>query len=59
NDETKWEVRASDNIIAEERILPILLEYKSLRIFEFRRKQLDLEEIFLNIVGGEYYDFEE
>ena len=59
NNETKWEVRTSDENLAEKNILPILLEFKNLRIFEFRRKQLDLEDLFLNIVGGEYYDFEE
>jgi ABC-2 type transport system ATP-binding protein len=59
NGETKWEVSVSDTNIAEEQILPLLLEHKNLRIFEFKKKEQDLEEIFLNIIGGEYYNFEE
>lgn len=42
----------TDRILAEKRILPILLQEDGIEIREFGRKRYDLEEVFLEIVEG-------
>ncbi|MFX1538101.1 MAG: ABC transporter ATP-binding protein [Promethearchaeota archaeon] len=52
NGETEWLVSVTDEDVAEEKLLRLLLTSNNLRVLEFRRKEYRLEEIFMNIVRG-------
>lgn len=49
----RWTVRTASEAAAEEHLLRLVLQTGSLRVSEFRRQQQNLEEIFVQMVGGE------
>jgi ABC-2 type transport system ATP-binding protein len=51
NDETIWQVSVSDPLAAEQQLLKLLVNGPAL-ITEFRRKQYELEDVFLQVVEG-------
>jgi ABC-2 type transport system ATP-binding protein len=50
---TTWQVKVSDEDAAEDEMLLLILEDRSLRVKSFTRKTHNLEEVFLNLVGKE------
>jgi ABC-2 type transport system ATP-binding protein len=52
NGSTAWNVRVTDAQVAETHLLRLLLVDEQLKVTEFRRKQYDLEDIFMQIVEG-------
>jgi ABC-2 type transport system ATP-binding protein len=52
NDETIWTVSVTDAEIAEVRLLRLLLEDEALVVTRFGHKEHELEEVFIDIVGG-------
>ncbi len=50
---TTWQVGVTDNDAAEDELLPLILEDRSLRLKSFGRKTHNLEEVFLNLVREE------
>jgi ABC-2 type transport system ATP-binding protein len=54
-DQVTWIVAVSDTELAETRLLRLLLADENLVVTDFRRREYELEEIFINIVeGGEH-----
>ncbi|HWI66187.1 MAG TPA: ABC transporter ATP-binding protein [Symbiobacteriaceae bacterium] len=49
---TQWAVSVSSEEAAEENLLRLILADRALRVTGFGRKQYDLEELFVNLVGG-------
>ena len=49
-EQTSWQITVSDDNIAEEKLLRLILAEKNIRITDFRIKRYDLEEIFLQVV---------
>jgi ABC-2 type transport system ATP-binding protein len=47
-----WQVHVSDEDAAENQLLRVLLEECCLKVKAFGRKTYNLEEIFLNLIGG-------
>jgi ABC-2 type transport system ATP-binding protein len=52
----QWWVNVADGVLAEARLLRLLLEDPSLVVTEFHRKERELEEVFLSIVEGGQHD---
>jgi ABC-2 type transport system ATP-binding protein len=50
-DATIWYISVNDENKAEERLLRTVLSDNSIRVLEFSKKQYELEEIFLNLIG--------
>jgi len=50
---TTWQVGVTDDGAAEDELLPLILEDRSLRVKSFGRKTHNLEEVFLNLVREE------
>jgi ABC-2 type transport system ATP-binding protein len=50
---TNWQVSVSDEDAAEDQILRLILEDRSMRVKNFGRKTHNLEEVFLNLTGEE------
>jgi ABC-2 type transport system ATP-binding protein len=50
---THWQVSVSDDAVAEDLLLRLILEDRSLRVRYFGRKTYNLEEVFLEMVGKE------
>lgn len=50
-DATIWYISVNDENEAEERLLRTILSDNSIRVLEFSKKQYELEEIFLNLIG--------
>ena len=50
---TTWQVSVSDEDAAEDQMLLLILEDRSVRVKSFARKTHNLEEVFLNLVGEE------
>jgi ABC-2 type transport system ATP-binding protein len=46
-----WYISVSDENEAEEKLLRTVLSESSIRVLEFTKKQYELEEIFLNLIG--------
>jgi len=46
-----WYISVNDESKAEERLLRTVLSDNSIRVLEFSKKQYELEEIFLNLIG--------
>lgn len=53
NSQTIWQVQVSDPEAAEDELLRLVLEDRSLKVKAFGRKTYNLEEVFLNIIDGE------
>jgi ABC-2 type transport system ATP-binding protein len=52
NGTSEWQVAVSDEAAAETDLLPLVLAAGRLRVKEFRKKQHNLEEVFLQVVDG-------
>ncbi|HSQ17261.1 MAG TPA: ABC transporter ATP-binding protein [Anaerolineales bacterium] len=50
---TRWQVSVTDDAAADDLLLRLILEDRSLRVRYFGRKTYNLEEIFLEMVGKE------
>jgi ABC-2 type transport system ATP-binding protein len=50
---TSWQVSVSDDEAAEDEMLRLILQDRSVRVKSFGRKTYNLEEVFLNLVGEE------
>jgi ABC-2 type transport system ATP-binding protein len=48
-----WQVSVSDEVAAEDMLLRLILEDRSLKVKHFGRKKYELEEVFLDLVGKE------
>jgi len=53
NGETVWQVNVNDDDAAEEQMLRLILDERSLRVKSFGRKAYNLEEVFLQMVNEE------
>lgn len=53
NGRTAWQVNVTDEEAAKSQLLRLILSDEQVTVVEFRRKKYELEEVFLNIVGGE------
>jgi ABC-2 type transport system ATP-binding protein len=51
--QTTWQVSVKDDEAAEDQMLRLILEDRTLRVKSFSRKTYNLEEVFLNLVGEE------
>ena len=51
-DETVWMVSVSDPDMAEQELARLILQDRGVRMREFRPRKFELEEVFMNIVGG-------
>jgi ABC-2 type transport system ATP-binding protein len=51
--QTTWQVNVSDENTAEDQMLRLVLEESNVRVKRFGKKTLNLEEVFLNLVGEE------
>jgi ABC-2 type transport system ATP-binding protein len=55
NGHTTWQVGVSDESVAEEHLLPLIVCGERVTVVEFGRKKYELEEVFMNLVeGGEH-----
>ena len=52
NGRTRWQVSVTDEAMAEDQLLPLLVEDKQVRVTEFKQREYDLEEIFIRLVEG-------
>ena len=52
-EQTQWQITVSDDDIAEEKLLRLILADKNVRVIDYRIKKYELEEIFLQVVEGE------
>ena len=50
---TNWQVSVSDDAAAEDLLLRLILEDRSLKVKHFGRKTYNLEEVFLTLVAKE------
>ncbi|MFX1569301.1 MAG: ABC transporter ATP-binding protein [Promethearchaeota archaeon] len=46
----KWQVKVTDDNLAEEKLLRLILENERVKVTDFRLKQYELEEIFLQVL---------
>jgi ABC-2 type transport system ATP-binding protein len=53
NGQSRWQVSVSDETAAEDLLLDLILEDRSLKVRQFGRKTCNLEEVFLNLVSKE------
>jgi ABC-2 type transport system ATP-binding protein len=51
-DQIIWQVSVTDAAVAENQLLSLILTSGGVTVSDFGRKELDLEEVFLNIVEG-------
>ena len=51
-EQTKWQVTVSDDNLAEENLLRLILAEGNVRVTDYRIKKYELEEIFLQVVEG-------
>jgi len=52
NSHISWQVTVIDEAVAEAQLLQLVQSDGEVTMLEFRRKKLDLEEIFLTLTGG-------
>jgi ABC-type uncharacterized transport system ATPase subunit len=52
NGTSRWQVSVDDATAAEARLLRYVLDDPALTVIDFNRKQYELEEVFMEIVGG-------
>jgi hypothetical protein len=52
NGHTTWEVTVTDEAAAEDRLLRLILASEGVGVADFRRKEYQLEDIFVDIVEG-------
>ena len=51
-EQTKWQITVSDDNLAEENLLRLILAEGNVRVTDYRIKKYELEEIFLQVVEG-------
>ena len=51
-EQTKWQITVTDDNLAEENLLRLILAEKNVRVTDYRIKKYELEEIFLQVVEG-------
>ena len=51
-EQTKWQITVSDDNLAEENLLRLILAEENVRVTDYRIKKYELEEIFLQVVEG-------
>ena len=51
-EQTKWQITVSDDNLAEENLLRLILAERNVRVTDYRIKKYELEEIFLQVVEG-------
>jgi ABC-2 type transport system ATP-binding protein len=52
NGRAEWQVSVSDANAAEEQLLGLVMSGPGVRVTNFGQSKLDLEEVFMNLVGG-------
>ena len=52
---TCWEVGVSDESTAEAELLRLAMSDRAVNVTDFGRKQHDLEEVFLSLVGDDHH----
>lgn len=52
HDKTTWTITVANEVVAEAKLLRMLLDDESLTVTDFRRKEYQLEEVFIQIVEG-------
>ena len=50
DDKIKWQVKVTDDDLAEEQLLRLILENEKVKVIDYRLKQYELEEIFLQVL---------
>jgi ABC-2 type transport system ATP-binding protein len=55
NDHTVWQVSVTDEAAAEDQLVRLVLEDRTLKVTQFGRKKHDLEEVFMSMVGEEQH----
>ena len=55
NGHSTWQVSVTDETAAEDQLLRLVMQDPALTVTEFGRKQHDLEEVFMSIVGEEQH----
>jgi ABC-2 type transport system ATP-binding protein len=50
NDKIKWQIKVTDDNLAEEQLLRLILENEKVKVLDYRLKQYELEEIFLQVL---------
>jgi ABC-2 type transport system ATP-binding protein len=49
-DQTCWEIEVTDEAAAQSQLFRLILEDENIRITQFRRKQSELEDVFVRII---------
>jgi len=52
NGRTEWQINVSDSVAAEEQLVGLAVSDPGVRVTSFGRVRLGLEEVFMNLVGG-------
>jgi ABC-2 type transport system ATP-binding protein len=52
NGQTIWQVKVTDDKAAEEQLLPLIMANGQMTVCEFKRKEYELEEVFMQILDG-------
>jgi ABC-2 type transport system ATP-binding protein len=50
DDKIKWQIKVTDDDLAEEKLLRLILENNKVNVTDYRLKQYELEEIFLQVL---------
>jgi len=49
---TAWQIHVSDSVVAEEQLVALAVSEPGVRVTSFGQVKLGLEEVFMNLVGG-------
>jgi ABC-type uncharacterized transport system ATPase subunit len=52
NGQTEWQISVCDSKVAEEHLLGLAMSDPGVRVTSFGQSKLGLEEVFMNLVGG-------
>lgn len=52
NGRAEWQVSVSDATVAEDQLLGLVMSAPSVKVTGFGQSRIDLEEVFMNLVGG-------
>jgi ABC-2 type transport system ATP-binding protein len=50
NNQVRWQIKVTDDQLAEEKLLRLILENQNVKVTDYRLKQYELEEIFLQVL---------
>jgi ABC-2 type transport system ATP-binding protein len=56
NGQTVWQVKVTDDKAAEEQLLPLIMADGQMTVCEFKRKEYELEDAFMQILDGSNND---